>query len=71
MSKMAEVNPEDNISIMVNPMPVITVIEARTTIGSQGGTESPTGTDSPGILLSKNLSNFWGLRNFVIVVAFD
>ena len=45
---MTEVLPEESISIMANPMPT-TAVEIRSTIlSSNGGADSPTGTDSPG-----------------------
>jgi hypothetical protein len=46
---MTEVRPEEHVSILVNPMPSVPVIEARNPVSvSIGGTESPTGTESPG-----------------------
>ncbi len=46
---MTEVRPEEHVSILVNPMPSVPVIEARNPVSASiGGTESPTGTESPG-----------------------
>ena len=46
---MTEVRPEEHVSILVNPMPSVPVIESRNPVSASiGGTESPTGTESPG-----------------------
>ena len=39
---------EETVSILVNPLPTIATTEGRSRVVSNGGTESPTGTESPG-----------------------
>jgi hypothetical protein len=35
---MTEQAPEENVSILINPMPAVAAVEVRTTVVSNGGT---------------------------------